>query len=745
MKKRILSMALVLCMALTLLPMGVLAAELPTNGAGTQASPYQIGTAQELINFAAWYNSLDFGSNLENIKAGEIYVQLTDNIDLNPGFVFTENGYTGDGTPIEWTPIGNSVTAPHGFFGVFDGGGHSISGVYINEQSSTGNTAATGLFRYVDSNNLIGTVKNLEVKNSYIGSKSHATGSIVGVNCGTVDNCKSSAFVHVTASMGSFGGIGGIVGNNNNYWATTKNCAFTGSVVADNASGTPYIGGIVGHNYKGYVGNCTNSGKVAAMVDKVGGIVGANIPLNTSTNDKKYGETYDGKVEGCVNTGVVTGTDYVGGIVGYSETMGTVFQNGSILGCTNRGTVSASGNNGAAGGVVGYCNDTDVKDCNNYAIVSAGSATNLGGIVGTFYGKTLDNCRYLQSATVNNGLNLVGWSKTGASAPTDSGVLSAPSSPTDVKTVAGDAQVTLSWTAPSSTGGSAAITEYKVAYSTTDTAPTEVSNWTATNSTNTEYTVSGLENGTTYYFWVKAMSEAGESAASSSVSATPMAAIVVTFNANGGTCGTATLTADEHGKLASLPIPTRSGSYTFDGWYTSEIGGTQITTGSSFTESATVYAHWTYTGGSGGDFTPPSVTVPVSGDEGTVSVSASVSDSTATITVTDQQLAEIAGNAAGTGAVTVDLSGIKNVDSAKIPAKMVAAANTATGAGGLEIILPTGTVKLDEKALASVASSNTEITVSVEEVKTSGLTAAQKEALGDKLDSAVVVDVNVLV
>lgn len=154
--------------------------------------------------------------------------------------------------------------------------------------------------------------------------------------------------------------------------------------------------------------------------------------------------------------------------------------------------------------------------------------------------------------------------------------------------------------------------------------------------------------------------------------------------------------------------------------------------------SATLYS--VSTGGS----SVPSVAVTVSSNEGTVSVSATVSGGTATVTVTDKQLAAIASNAASIGTVTVDLSGLKNVDSAKIPAKVITAANTATGSEGLEIILPTGTVKLDETALTSVASSNKNVTVSVETVKTSTLTTAQKEALGDKMDSAVVVDINIL-
>lgn len=73
----------------------------------------------------------------------------------------------------------------------------------------------------------------------------------------------------------------------------------------------------------------------------------------------------------------------------------------------------------------------------------------------------------------------------------------------------------------------------------------------------------------------------------------------ITFDANGGTIsGSATMTTGTNGKLTSLPSATRS-NYTFDGWYTASSGGTKVTTDTVFTSNTTVYAHWTYNGGSG--------------------------------------------------------------------------------------------------------------------------------------------------
>ena len=79
---------------------------------------------------------------------------------------------------------------------------------------------------------------------------------------------------------------------------------------------------------------------------------------------------------------------------------------------------------------------------------------------------------------------------------------------------------------------------------------------------------------------------------------------IVTFDGNGGTPSVGSMTTTDR-KLTSLPSASRSGSYSFYGWYTEKSGGTKITTDTVFHANATVYAHWTYTGGGGGDYNPP--------------------------------------------------------------------------------------------------------------------------------------------
>ena len=73
----------------------------------------------------------------------------------------------------------------------------------------------------------------------------------------------------------------------------------------------------------------------------------------------------------------------------------------------------------------------------------------------------------------------------------------------------------------------------------------------------------------------------------------------VTFNGNGGVPSVIRMTTIDQ-KLPELPTATHSGRYSFDGWYTEKNGGTKITTATLFDKDTTVYAHWTYTGSTGG-------------------------------------------------------------------------------------------------------------------------------------------------
>ena len=258
----------------------------------------------------SWYNEIeteftisdaaDLAGLAKLVNSGNTFegktIKLTQNITLNEN-VLTESGeLNGDGSNFkQWTAIG---TSSNRFKGIFDGQGHTISGIYINNSSDY-----QGLFGYLDED---GTIQNLSVTESYIKANDYV-GGIVGQNKdGTVSSCSNSGTVTGTRSYAS---VGGIVGYNSSD-SEVSNCSNSGTVTGgDNAR----VGGIVGENYAdSEVSNCTNSGTVTGTGEyaSVGGIVGGNYE--------------DGAASNCTNSGEVTGGDgaRVGGIVGRNK--GTV-------------------------------------------------------------------------------------------------------------------------------------------------------------------------------------------------------------------------------------------------------------------------------------------------------------------------------------------------------------------------------------------------------------------------------------
>ena len=97
-----------------------------------------------------------------------------------------------------------------------------------------------------------------------------------------------------------------------------------------------------------------------------------------------------------------------------------------------------------------------------------------------------------------------------------------PAAPTGLTAAAGNAQVTLSWAAPASDGGWS-VTGYNV-YQGTSSGGEAAAPVNSSLATTTSYTVTGLTNGTTYYFTVTAVNRVGDGEPSSEVAATPVTA-----------------------------------------------------------------------------------------------------------------------------------------------------------------------------------------------------------------------------
>ncbi|HEV2428063.1 MAG TPA: fibronectin type III domain-containing protein [Acidimicrobiales bacterium] len=113
--------------------------------------------------------------------------------------------------------------------------------------------------------------------------------------------------------------------------------------------------------------------------------------------------------------------------------------------------------------------------------------------------------------------NSAGTSSQSTTSSTTTNSLSPPSAPTGLGATPGNGSVSLSWTAPTNNGGSA-ITGYVVYYATTSGGELTGSSQAAAS---TSATVTGLANGTTYYFEVEAKNAQGNSGVSNEASATP--------------------------------------------------------------------------------------------------------------------------------------------------------------------------------------------------------------------------------
>lgn len=144
--------------------------------------------------------------------------------------------------------------------------------------------------------------------------------------------------------------------------------------------------------------------------------------------------------------------------------------------------------------------------------------------------------------------------------------------------------------------------------------------------------------------------------------------------------------------------------------------------------------------GGGGSTSGKDVTIPVSGNETKVNVSASVTNNTATVSMTDAQIKEITASAETGGIIKLDASALE-IDAVVIPDKIISAAGRSSGSISLEVQLPGGAVTLDTSALQSLEGKG-DIKLSVETVDSSKLNYNQKEALGTQVESALVVDVN---
>jgi fibronectin type 3 domain-containing protein len=160
-------------------------------------------------------------------------------------------------------------------------------------------------------------------------------------------------------------------------------------------------------------------------------------------------------------------------------------------------------------------------------------------------------------------------------------VLPAPSAPAGLAATAGNAQVSLSWTAASG------ASSYHVKRSITSGAETQIAA-----PTSNSYTDTGLTNGTKYFYVVSAVNSGGESANSSEVSATPSAPLTAPTTPTGlhATGGNAQVSLSWNASTSAASYNVKR-STTNGGPYNTAVASPTVTnyTDTTVTNGATYY------------------------------------------------------------------------------------------------------------------------------------------------------------
>ena len=310
--------------------------DIDANGEITDSDEaYEIGNAGQLYWFAGLVNGTLTDGTAQNLKANAVLTaDIIVNKDLLTSINTEEDGNVTNGSSFKaWRPMGMADENGEGYYkGIFDGNGHSISGLYVNRDEAADDVhiwfkSCIGLFGYYS-----GVTRNLSVIDSYMR----------GEDC-----------------------IGGICGYNDG--GTIQNCYSAATVCGDS-----YIGGICGRSRSNsIIENCYNAGYVYGATRSIGGICGNNYST----------------IENCYNVGNVNGKFYVGGIVGESSGLGDTIW---IKDCYNRGNVI--GDTEKIGGIGGYIGSSLVENCYSQATVSGN--TNVGGICGNSNKVDFQNAYY---------------------------------------------------------------------------------------------------------------------------------------------------------------------------------------------------------------------------------------------------------------------------------------------------------------------------------------------------------------
>lgn len=268
-------------------------------GTGEENDPYQISTAAQLAYLAQQVNN---GTNYR----GKHFLLVSD-LDLSVK---------------EWTPIG---TYSNSFWGGFDGGGRTITGMTITgkENKYVGLFGACYNFTAPSSYIKSVTVKRANISgHSFVGAiagaganisdcysientiyASRCVGGVCGSLIGNISGCYNSSSVKGNSTAGGIMGSASYEGRDGN--GVVQYCYNIGAVTVSQQDSS--VGGITGASANRYdISNCLNCGKITGNGKNVGGIAGStdsnymnfigNCYYNSDLNNAGVGEGASDKV-----------------------------------------------------------------------------------------------------------------------------------------------------------------------------------------------------------------------------------------------------------------------------------------------------------------------------------------------------------------------------------------------------------------------------------------------------------------
>lgn len=329
------------------------------------AGQYEIGNAGQLYWFAGLINGTLAGVSQDTSANAVLTADITVNEDV------VVNGALNTGKTFRvWNPIGpcNQKTIDIYFEGIFDGQGHTVSGLYFNDAAGM----YVGMFGQSR-----GTLQNITVAGSYF-SAGKCLGGLVGYSeNGTITNCSSlSNMIEGTNQY-----VGGIVGQ---FYSSLKQVKLTdccnSSAVTSSYNSNTWVGGIAGFvcaNSAGtiLVENCSNSGPITHngnQLAMLGGIAGGCANKNKTVGHDTI------QILNCTNSGMISAYGYAGGIVGENGNFANDWVGGTVRYCSNSGTVTG---NQSIGGILGKFYHGELSDCENSGDID-GAGSRVGGIIG---------------------------------------------------------------------------------------------------------------------------------------------------------------------------------------------------------------------------------------------------------------------------------------------------------------------------------------------------------------------------